>query len=64
MKIHIKIGTMPAAMMHLCNKHKEPNLGDHVYVKSDSNQYTKREGVLIDAIKDINGSKLFFAERM
>ena len=64
MEIYIKIGTLPAALMHLCRKRIEPKLGDHVYVKADNKRYIKAESVVIDQVKDVAGSKLFYAERI
>ncbi len=64
MKIYIKIGTMPGAVMHVCNKRKTPKVGDHIYVKSENKAHIKKEGVLIDGVRNISGRKLYLAERM
>lgn len=64
MKIYIKIGTLPASYMHVCNKRKEPKIGDWIQVKENKSRYTPKQGVLIDLIKNINGQELFFAKRM
>lgn len=65
MRIYIKIGTMPAQTMHLCNKRKEPVLGEEIYVKSENYAYIKKERVIVDEIRHLpNGPTLYCAYRM
>ncbi len=66
MQIYIKIGTMPAKMMHLCRKHKEPELKELIKVKElDQNKsWFKPQSVYIDQIKDTPNGRLFFGELM
>lgn len=64
MNICIKLGTGPGKVMHLCNKHKLPKIGDHVYVKEENKPWVRRESALIDDIKETSNGTLYFAERM
>ncbi|OEE38299.1 hypothetical protein A1QO_02660 [Vibrio genomosp. F10 str. ZF-129] len=64
MNIYIKLGTGPGKVMHLCNKHKLPDIGEKVFVKEVNRPEYPRQGALIDGMRDTVNGTLYLAERM
>lgn len=50
--------------MHLCNKRKFPEIGEHVYVKAENKVWIPRKGALIDGIQHTANGTLYLVERM
>ena len=63
MKLYMKIGTGPGLIWHLCNKHKEPKIGDLVFIKDNYIHGSKKERVLIDDIVETSHGRLFLAQK-
>jgi len=64
MRIYIKVGTMPAIYMHVCNKINPPKIGDYIYLKEINRREYKKERVYIDDISEMGNEKLYFAARI
>jgi hypothetical protein len=64
LEIYIKLGTGNGKVMHLCNKHKLPSVGDLVYVKDMNRPEYPKQGALIDGVRDTINGRLYLAQRM
>lgn len=64
MKIWIKIGTMPAAILRVSRLRKPPKIRTLINVIEDEDVPQKLSSVWVDGVKEIAGKTLYFAERM
>jgi hypothetical protein len=61
MKLHVKVGTMPAEYADALRLRNAPQVGDFFWLKRDSKwQGLSKVMVKLDQIKDLGGDLLYF----
>ena len=61
MKLHVKVGTHPAYFASVVRKRKPPKVGEQLIIRDE---YGREIRVLVDEIKDLGFSTVYFMELM